>query len=77
MAILVCLLLIPVVTFFVLPLVVSGSFVSLAMTGHATNIITGLAVSLQATALLVAVVAASIWIAYSVGCGLYGARREG
>jgi K(+)-stimulated pyrophosphate-energized sodium pump len=43
-----------------------------SQTGHATNIITGLAVSLQATALPVAVIAAGIWIAYSVGGGLYG-----
>jgi K(+)-stimulated pyrophosphate-energized sodium pump len=43
-----------------------------SQTGHATNIITGLAVSLQATALPVAVIAAGIWIAYAVGGGLYG-----
>ena len=43
-----------------------------SQTGHATNIITGLAVSLQSTALPVAVIAAGIWIAYSVGGGLYG-----
>jgi Na+/H+-translocating membrane pyrophosphatase len=60
-----------------LPLAVIGAFVALAITCHATNIITGKAVSLQATALPVAVVAASIWIAYSVGCGLCGAHREG
>src|SRR2546421_1049769 len=36
------------------------------------NIITGLAVSLQVTALLVAVIAVGMWIAYSVGGGLYG-----
>jgi K(+)-stimulated pyrophosphate-energized sodium pump len=36
----------------------------------AAGIITGLAVSLQATALPVAVIAAGIWIAYSGG-GLY------
>jgi hypothetical protein len=35
------------------------------------NIITGLAVSLQVTALPVAVIAAGIWIAYSVGGELY------
>src|ERR687885_465814 len=43
-----------------------------SQTGHATNIITGLAVSLQATALPVAVIAAGIWVAYAVGGGLYG-----
>src|SRR2546421_290145 len=39
------------------------------------NIITGLAVSLQVTALLVAVIAVGMWIAYSVGGGLYGVAR--
>ncbi len=43
-----------------------------SQTGHATNIIAGLAVSLQATALPVIVIAAGIWVAYSVGGGLYG-----
>ncbi len=43
-----------------------------SQTGHATNIITGLAMSLQATALPVIVIAAGIWIAYSLGGGLYG-----
>lgn len=45
---------------------------SASQTGHATNIIAGLGVSLQATALPVAVIAAGIWIAYSIGGGLYG-----
>src|SRR5919198_1331715 len=44
-----------------------------SQTGHATNIITGLAVSLQATALPVAVIAAGIWVAYFIGGGAYGA----
>jgi len=43
-----------------------------SQTGHATNIITGLAVGLQATAMPVAVIAAGIWLAYVVGGGLYG-----
>jgi hypothetical protein len=36
------------------------------------NIITGSVVSLQVTALPIAVIAVGIWIAYSVGGGLYG-----
>ena len=72
MVILVDLLLVPLVIFVALPLVVIGAFVSLAATGHATNIITGLAVSLQAMALPVTVITAGICIAYSVGGGLYG-----
>ena len=55
-----------------LPLAIIGAFVGLAVIGHATNIITGLAVSLQAVALPVTVIAAGMWIAYSVGGGLYG-----
>ncbi len=43
-----------------------------SQTGHATNIISGLAVSLQATAAPVVVIAAGIWIAYGLGGGLYG-----
>ncbi len=43
-----------------------------SQTGHATNIISGLAVSLQATALPVIVIGAGIWISYSIGGGLYG-----
>jgi K(+)-stimulated pyrophosphate-energized sodium pump len=65
-------LLVPVVILFALPLAIIDSFVALAVTSRATNIITGLAVSLQATALPVAVIAAGMWIAYSVGGGLYG-----
>jgi Na+/H+-translocating membrane pyrophosphatase len=64
-------LLVPVVILYTLPLAVIGAFVALAVIGHATNIITGPAVSLQATALPVAVIAAGMWIAYSVGGGLY------
>jgi K(+)-stimulated pyrophosphate-energized sodium pump len=43
-----------------------------SQTGHATNIIAGLAVGLRSTAIPVAVIAAGIWIAYVVGGGLYG-----
>ncbi len=43
-----------------------------SQTGHATNIIAGLAVSLEATGLPIVVIAAGIWIAYSAGGGLYG-----
>jgi multidrug efflux pump subunit AcrB len=46
--------------------------VLMPVTGHATSIITGLAVSLQTTVLPVTVVSACMWIAYSVGGGLYG-----
>ena len=49
-----------------------GAFVVLAVTGRATDIITGLAVSLQTTVLPVTVISASMWIAYSVGGGLCG-----
>jgi Na+/H+-translocating membrane pyrophosphatase len=63
----------------VLPLAVSGVFVASAVIGHATNIITGLAVSLQATALPVTVIAMDMCIAYSVDGGLYdhGMEHEG
>jgi Na+/H+-translocating membrane pyrophosphatase len=47
-------------------------FVGLVVIGHAPNIITGLSVSLQAAVLPVIVISASMWIAYSVGGGLYG-----
>jgi K(+)-stimulated pyrophosphate-energized sodium pump len=70
---LVYLLLVPLVTFVALPLVVIAAFVALDVIGHATNIITGLAVSLQATVLPVTVIAAGIWIAYSAGDGIYDA----
>ncbi len=43
-----------------------------SQTGHATNIIAGLAVGQQATAIPVAVIAAGIWAAYAIGGGLYG-----
>ncbi|MGA7901239.1 MAG: sodium-translocating pyrophosphatase [Terrimicrobiaceae bacterium] len=42
-----------------------------SVTGHATNIIAGLAVGLQATALPVFCIVASIWLSYSAA-GLYG-----
>ena len=41
------------------------------MTGHATNIIAGLAVGLHATALPVICIGASIWLSHSAA-GLYG-----
>ena len=47
-------------------------FVGLVVIGHATNTITGLAVSLQATMLPVIVIAVDMCIAYSVDGGLYG-----
>jgi Na+/H+-translocating membrane pyrophosphatase len=65
-------LLVPLVIFLALPLAVIDSSVTFAVTGRATNIITGLAISLQAAALPVAVIAAGIWFAYCVGGGLYG-----
>jgi Na+/H+-translocating membrane pyrophosphatase len=55
-----------------LPLVVIGAFVVVALTGHATTMITGLAVSLQAAAMTVTGITAGLWIAYSVAGGLYG-----
>ena len=61
--------LMPFVILYMLPLAVIGAFVVLAVIGHATNIITGLAVSLQAAALPVTVITAGMWIAYSVGGG--------
>ncbi|HEY5706104.1 MAG TPA: sodium-translocating pyrophosphatase [Terrimicrobiaceae bacterium] len=42
-----------------------------SVTGHATNIIAGLAVGLQATALPVVCIVASIWLSHSAA-GLYG-----
>jgi Na+/H+-translocating membrane pyrophosphatase len=65
-------MLVPVVIFFALPLAVIGAFVAVAGHGHATNVITGLTVSLQAAVLLVAVIAAGICIAYSVDGGPFG-----
>ncbi len=41
-------------------------------TGHATNIISGLAVGLEATALPVLFIASGIWISYAVVGSLYG-----
>jgi Na+/H+-translocating membrane pyrophosphatase len=64
--------LVPFVILYMLPLAVIGAFVALAVIGHATNIIIGLVVSFHAVALPVAVIAAGIWIAYSVSRGLYG-----
>src|SRR5919204_284573 len=67
---LVYLLLVPLV-FFAPLLVAIGGFISLAGIGHATNIIPGLAASLQAAALRLTVIAAGMWRAYSIGGGLY------
>jgi hypothetical protein len=64
-------LLMPLVILCALPLVVIGGFVVLAVIGHATNIITGLAVSLQDTVLPVTGITVGMWIAYSVAGGLY------
>ncbi len=47
------------------------SIAASSQTGHATNIITGLAVSLKATVLPVLVIAAGIFVAYNFA-GLYG-----
>ena len=65
-------MLVPVAIFFALPLAVIGAFVAVAGHGHATNVITGLTVSLQAAVLPVAVIAAGICIAYSVDGGPFG-----
>jgi hypothetical protein len=62
-------LLVPVVILFALPLAVTGAFVALAVIGHATNIVTGLAVSLQDAVLPVTVITAGKGIIYSVGDG--------
>jgi len=43
-----------------------------SLTGHATNIISGLAVGLEATAVPVMFIAAGIWISYAVVGSLYG-----
>ncbi len=40
-------------------------------TGHGTNVIQGLAISMEATALPVLIICAGIWVTYSLG-GLYG-----
>ena len=46
-------------------------FVGLVVIGHATDIITGLAVSMQATVLPVTVISAGLWFAYSMDGVLY------
>jgi Na+/H+-translocating membrane pyrophosphatase len=66
-------LLVPLVILCALPLAIIGAFIVLAVIGHATNVITGLAVSLQDAVLPVTVIAAGIWIAYSAGDGIYDA----
>jgi Na+/H+-translocating membrane pyrophosphatase len=60
MVILFRVLLVCLVILHALLLAIIGAFVALAVTGHATTIITGLAISLRATALPVAVIAAGI-----------------
>jgi K(+)-stimulated pyrophosphate-energized sodium pump len=40
--------------------------------GHATNIVTGVAVALQDAVLPDTVITAGMWIVYSVGDGIYG-----
>jgi hypothetical protein len=44
---------------------------SLGVIGHATNIVIGLDVCLQDTVLPITVITAGMWIAYSVGDGIY------
>jgi Na+/H+-translocating membrane pyrophosphatase len=72
MVILFRLLLVHFVILCALLLAVFAAFVAAAVIGDASNIIAGKAVSIQAAALAVTVIAADIWIAYSVGGGLYG-----
>jgi hypothetical protein len=71
MVILFHLLLVCLVILHALLLAIIGAFVALAMIGHATTIITGSAASLQAAALRLTVIAAGMWLAYSIGGGLY------
>jgi Na+/H+-translocating membrane pyrophosphatase len=50
-----------------------GHSIAIALqTGHGTDVITGLAVRQQATAIPILVIAAGIWASYAIGGGLYG-----
>jgi Na+/H+-translocating membrane pyrophosphatase len=76
MVILVSSLLVTVVILCARPLAIVGAFVALTVTGRATNIVTGLAVSFQDAVLPATVITAGMWIAYSVGDGIAGVAHS-